>query len=310
MIKWRGPGEERLSTIDVRRFERDQIVVHFGGRLTSVDAYTFANSLVSFADTVRAVNALVNPSQEIDVRLEAVGPGSFRALIKQTKRGLGGLFKSAPANVFWIIAALFIEQSLEGESSITVNGDEVVISRGKERIIVSKEVFEQVETAKRDDAVRRGMRRTFENIEQDNAIENFGLTPDLTDSEPLVQIPREDFGNAIRVPDAEIPSENRRQRHERAALVVLKPWVNATKKKWAFEWNGVPIFAFVRDEIFLLKVKNHEIRFGNGDVVEVEIEFFQNLDPERGVWLTDTSTYRVVRVFVFEPVGETRVVFK
>lgn len=100
MVRWRGTGEERLATVDVRQFGGDTIVVHFGGQLTSVDAYTFANSLVAFADTVRGVNAQINPGQNIEVRLEAVGPGSFKAVIKYVKKGLIGLFASAPQNIF------------------------------------------------------------------------------------------------------------------------------------------------------------------------------------------------------------------
>jgi hypothetical protein len=81
----------------------DQIVIHFGGALTSVDAYTFGNSLIAFADTVRSVNALLNPEQNIEIRLEAVGPGSFRAVIKKLKKGLGGFFSHGIDNVFWAI---------------------------------------------------------------------------------------------------------------------------------------------------------------------------------------------------------------
>ena len=88
MVLWRENVGRRLTTVDVRKFEGDSIVVHFGGQLTSVDAYTFANSLISFADTVRSINAQINPGQDIDIRLDAVGPGSFKAVIKQVKKGL------------------------------------------------------------------------------------------------------------------------------------------------------------------------------------------------------------------------------
>ena len=133
MVRWRENAERRLATVDVRKFAGESIVVHFGGQLTSVDAYTFANSLISLADTVRAINAQINPGQDIDVRLDAVGPGSFKAVVKKAKTGLAGLFTGAPRNVFWIIAALYIENSLEGTSSITVSKDMVTIERGGAR---------------------------------------------------------------------------------------------------------------------------------------------------------------------------------
>ena len=69
-----------MGTIDLRELNSDQIVIHFGGALTSVDAYTFGNSLVSLADTIRAINETINPGQNIEIRLDAVGLGSFRAV--------------------------------------------------------------------------------------------------------------------------------------------------------------------------------------------------------------------------------------
>jgi hypothetical protein len=64
-IRWRPLGGG-VGTVDLRKLEGDQIVIHFGGSLTSVDAYTFANSLVAFADTIRAVNASINPFAMVD----------------------------------------------------------------------------------------------------------------------------------------------------------------------------------------------------------------------------------------------------
>ena len=111
-VEWRETGET-VGTIDLREFEGDQIVIHFGGSLTSVDAYTFANSLLAFADTIRAVNTVINPNQNIEVRLEAIGPGSFRAVIKRVKKGLGGLFSRGAEQVFWgIVAALIYDKTL------------------------------------------------------------------------------------------------------------------------------------------------------------------------------------------------------
>ena len=299
-----------MGTVDLRRLGSDQIVVHFGGQLTSVDAYTFANSLISFADTVRSVNELVNPGQKIDVRLEAVGPGSFKAVIKQVKKGIGGFFSSAPSNVFWILAALFIEDALEGESTITVEEDVVIIERGGEKIILPKEALNGYENAKNSPQVRRGIGRTFEVLEKDEAIENFGITPDLSDEEPLVQIPRDDFDRLTRLPDMVFPEEKRRLASNRAQLVVLKPWINASNKKWAFEWNGVPISAYVRHDEFLDRVKNHDIRFGNGDVIEATIENYENFDDERNIWISDTATYTVTEVFVFDPINAERILLK
>ena len=219
MVRWRGIGEERLATVDVRQFGGDTIVVHFGGQLTSVDAYTFANSLVAFADTVRGVNAQINPGQNIEVRLEAVGPGSFKAVIRYVKKGLIGLFASAPQNIFWIIVALYIENSIEGTSTLEVADDAVVIVRGEEKIIMPREAFEQYEMVRSCVDVQKNVSKTFMCVERDESIENFGLSPSLDDEEPIVQIPRGDFDTLVKMPDVlNDAEEQRRPRMHRAVL--------------------------------------------------------------------------------------------
>ena len=45
MIRWRSAGDS-MGAIDLGELKGDQIVIHYGGALTSVDAYTFANSLI------------------------------------------------------------------------------------------------------------------------------------------------------------------------------------------------------------------------------------------------------------------------
>mgnify|MGYP000459925702 CR=1 FL=1 len=76
-----------------------------------------------------------------------------------------------------------------GETTIVVEDDSIVIERDGERIILPREAFEGYENTKRDPAVRRGIGRTFEALEKDDAVENFGLISKLDDANPLPSIP-------------------------------------------------------------------------------------------------------------------------
>lgn len=106
MIRWRSAGDS-MGAIDLGELKGDQIVIHYGGALTSVDAYTFANSLIELANTITAVNHAIDPNQNIEVRLEALDKGSFRAVLKRIPKGIGGFFSAGAKDIFWaIIAAL------------------------------------------------------------------------------------------------------------------------------------------------------------------------------------------------------------
>lgn len=308
-IKWRAPGE-KMGTIDLRRLDNDQIVIHFGGKLNSVDAYTFGNSLVSLADTIRAINETINPGQSIEIRLDAVGPGSFRAVIKKVKKGLGGFLSRAPENAFWaILAVWFIDPSFQEGKRIEVFEDRVEISQGGDTIIISRDSFDQLQNTRANPKIERSVRKTFETIERDESIENFGLTPSLDDPEPLVQIPRDVFHKLARG-EPTINDSKRRPQHARSIFVTLKPWVDASKHKWSFEWNGVPISAYLTDENFLERIRRHEIRFGNGDALDAKIEYFQDFDDNLGVWVNDTQSFIVSDVYAYVPKDGTRVEFK
>jgi len=306
-VKWRRGGE-KMGEIDLRKLDRDQVVIHFGGSLTSVDAYTFGNSLISFADTIRAVNEIVNPGQNIEVRLEAVGPGSFKAVVKRVKKGLGGFLSRAPENIFWtVLAVAVIEPYFDNDKRIIeVLEDRVVIRDGGDAIIMSKEAYDQYQNVKDSPKVQRNIRRTFETIEKDEAIENFGLTPSLSDENPLVQIPRDDFARLSRFPEVVTEGSKRRKQQEKSKVIVLKPWVDASKHKWSFEWNGVPITAYLEDQEFLTRVRNHDIKFGNGDALDVLIEFYQDFDENLDVWINDNSSFVVVEVLGYIPKGGER----
>jgi len=280
-IRWRVGGE--MATVDLREFGDDQIVIHFGGSVTSVDAYTFANSFVAFADTVRAVNSVINPAQGVEVRLEAIGPGSFRAVVRRMAKGIGGFFSDGSRRVFWgLIAALIFDRLIRNDPTarITVNTREVVIVVGKDRVIIPRTVYDQMQNVRDDPEVQRNLSRTFDAIERDDAVENFGLTPRMADPEPVVQIPRAIFPQLSSTPAIAEGDPKRRERRERARLVILKAWLTPGNRKWSFEWNGVPISAPIKDESFWGKLASREYLIGQGDALDAELRFKQFYDEE------------------------------
>jgi hypothetical protein len=288
-----------MGIVDLREFKGDQVVIHFGGALTSVDAYTFANSLVAFADTIRSVNAIVNPSQSIEIRLESLGAGSFRAVIKRIAKGLGGFFSRVAEAVFWgIIATLIYENIIKDDPhvQISVRTDEVIIQKGGDKIIIPRNVYDQMPNVRANPEVQKNLSRTFQVLENDEAIQNFGLTPKLTDPEPLIQVPREDFPSLSSPPQLVEGDPRRRERTENARLVILKAWLVPGNRKWSFEWNGVPLSAPIKDEGFLDRLARREYLIGHGDALDVRLRYQQEYDDSLGIYVNDPHTFEIVEV--------------
>lgn len=80
-----------MRIVEVAQFE-DSVVIHFDTDDTRINAYTLASTLMAFADAAKAANASLNPGSEIEIVVEALGPGSFRAQIRALYSAAKNLF--------------------------------------------------------------------------------------------------------------------------------------------------------------------------------------------------------------------------
>lgn len=299
MPVWREPGET-MGTVDLRQLSGDEIVIHYGGSLRSVDAYTFANSLIAFADTVRALNSQINPGQNIEVKVEALGEGSFRARIKKLKQGLGGFFSRGVETIFWgLIGAALYDNLIAkkgGHPDITIQGDVVIYQYGDDRIIMPREVHDALPAIRNNAEIQRGISRTFGAIAEDAAVENFGLTSDLRDVEPLLQMQKEEIAQLAEARAVISPSDIRRDKSESVRLFIVKAWLRRGANKWTFEWNGVPISARIKDATFLDAIERRDILLGAGDAIDAIISYQQSFDPDLQLYVNDPYTYEIVEV--------------
>jgi hypothetical protein len=288
-----------MATHDFRKFENDYIVIHFGGSLTSINAYTFANSLIAFADTARAVNASINPGQEIEIRLEAIGPGSYRAVVRRIKSGLGGFFSRGSEAVFWGLVATVIWENViktDVPPQITIKTDEVIIQHGKDRVIVPRQTYEQLPNVRSNPEVRQGIRETFQILDNDAAVQNFGLTTALSDAEPLVEIPRREFGRLVDLPVKTETTDRRRKKKTRARILISKAWLDHPNRKWTFQWNDVPISARILDANFFERLDRREYLLGAGDALDADLSYEQQYNEDIEMFENDPQSYVVERV--------------
>jgi hypothetical protein len=209
------------------------------------------------------------------------------------------MLSQAAGAVFWgVVANVVYDATIRHDlkPEIVINTNEVIIKQGNDTIIIPRAVHDATENAKKNPAVRRGLEQTFEPLAADKNVTDFGLTSSIDDPEPLVRIPRGDFP-LITSHSAlldELPSE--KIRTENARLVILKAWLNHAKRKWSFEWNGVPISAPITDKDFLDRLDRREYLLGAGDALDVEITFRQVLDQKLGFYVTEPNSYFVTKV--------------
>src|SRR5664280_289976 len=134
--------------VDIRIADfEDTLVIYFGTASPRINAYTLATTLIGLADAAKAANAAINPGHDLEIVVEALAPGSFKATIRALYTRAGNLFSvnDLRAIILSIVAAFIYERTLASSPNVTVNvsSDEVVIIQGTTRVVIPRAVHEE-----------------------------------------------------------------------------------------------------------------------------------------------------------------------
>lgn len=286
-----------MNTIDLSTFDDDGFVLHFGGRTHEVDALTFGNALVSIAEAIRAINQEVNPGFALEIAIDAVGPGSFRARLKTAKKTLKNLFSgNIPRDIIiGILSTLLWEKVISPDEppQIIINDDSVIIEHGSDRIIVPREAYEAKTRIQASPTVNRHIARAMEVMENDPSVESFGIARGLRDPEPVIEFPRSTFP-VIRQNALPRPEEGTRYVDQDVVISVHKAVFERSARKWEFIWNGFKISAPILDQTFFDRLEARQIAIKQGDAFKATLRVHQAFDKMTGNWLNEK--YEVVSV--------------
>lgn len=139
-----------MAEIDLGEFAGDEFVFHFGGRSSEVDAYTFANSLIAFSEAIREINSQLTPGTKLEITIDGIGEGSFRAKLRTTARSLSDLLRPAVVsrsfakNIVIPIFLMFIYDKYvaDHKAKIIINDDRYIVEfDGGDRVILPKDIY-------------------------------------------------------------------------------------------------------------------------------------------------------------------------
>lgn len=292
-----------MTIINIREFE-ESFVIHFGTEFHRINAYTLASTLVAFADAAKAANVSINPGYEIEILVEALGPGSFKAQIRAITKSAANLFTGDNVKniVLGVIASFIFEYTLSPNKDVkvTVNTDEVVIEQGDKKIIVPRQVHDAVEEAKKSAAFRGSVSRAFNAVDRDAQISSIGLTAKFDESKPQLEIPRERFPSIASEQEILILDDSR-EVTEITTVQIMRAILERSRRRWEFVWQGVRISAPVLDEQFFADFAAHKITIAPGDALEVRLKLRQKKDAGTGIYVNDPNGYEVLEVIKHLP---------
>jgi hypothetical protein len=273
-----------MPTINIAQLE-DALVIHFDTVGQRINAYTLASTLVSIADAAKAANSAINPGYDIEVIVEATGPGSFRAVLRAVYKEAGNLFSvNAARQIVLSIVATFIYQHACGVDhavKINVYSQEVVVESGQNRVVIPRGIYDETHAAEQNPQFVRAIGKTFEAIGADDDVKGLAFVPRLDSPTPEFVIPQ----TTIRDVQIDVGVDPRtRIVDEQCDLQIVKAILEQSTRKWEFVWHGVRISAPVLDRSFYAKFFAHTITIAPGDELKVRLVMKQALDERTGIY--------------------------
>lgn len=285
-----------LRIIDISKFE-DSVVLYFDTDNNRINAYTLASALVSFADAAKAANTTLNAGYEIEIIVEALGSGSFKAKITALYKTSKNIFSSQLVSglIIGLITNYIYERAfaLDNNIKVQINTDEVIIQKNDEKIIVPRKVYDATRDAESNPKFVQAIEKTFQSIERDQQIKGLGFVENMDSPRPEIIVSRDTIVTLSS--GIKIEEEGTRVITEIVELQILKAILEKGKRKWEFMWRGIKISAPITSGKFYEDFFAHDITIAPGDSLEVKLEIKQIKDEVTGIYKNEN--YEVVEVF-------------
>jgi len=271
-------------------------VLYFETPEPQINAYALASTLVALADAAKAGGRTLNSTINIEIVVEALNSGSFRARVSAIARETG-LFLKQPlitGILIGVISNYIYDHTLTKRDPIQVdvNTDEVIITHGDDRIIVPREVHEAAALVARNDVFARSIDRMLSSVIIDERVTGFGLSPEIDGPPPTIILPRE----LLEMRDEQLDTEPKtRVVEEDCNLYIIKAIMERSKRKWEFKWNGISISAPIKDPNFYDDFALHNFTIAPGDEFQARLAIHQRRDDVSGVYAN--TNYEVVHVY-------------
>jgi hypothetical protein len=288
----------------------EQLRIRFDGSSIvdgTMDARELGRTLVNLSDVLVTTNGLIGEKDQPAPRLKITGTdeGSFivdlaviaeSGVIQATIDGLAGKYATAGANLTALLtvlgAAMTLLKKRGNRTVVRVQEDDLDpdFVRVEHQDGTVEKVPAHVWIVASNPAVQKALRDTVRPVTQEGVdkMEIYGLNP--SEPDPLV-VTAEDYPGFI---PFDLPPEESVERNE--VLVSIESLAFEGSRKWRLNDGEASFPAEIKDQSFMERVEQGDIRFAKGDTYRVLLEREQALDGGKL-----KTTYRVVQVLRHYP---------
>ncbi len=282
----------------------NDIKIKYEGEENQINANTFINSLLHLSTVIQEINRELHPDRKIELKINALTPGSFVVdihLQMSILDEIGKLFTkenlSIAAEIAGVLGGIIsIRQLLQKEKPAIINNTEThttIINNNGDKITIENKVYKIYTT---NDTINNALSSEFDVLSGDNNIE--GLTLFDSKNEVLCSVNKSEF-----YPLSEGVFEEETQQNKivpRTVTLIILRLSFERNMKWEFYYDGNKISAKMDDETFYSRIDDGET-FAKGDCLEAEIEISQQFDITVNTYIN--KSYRIKRILNHVPRG-------
>ncbi|MDD2627247.1 MAG: hypothetical protein PHI87_06855 [Candidatus Methanomethylophilus sp.] len=284
--------------------DNKNLEIKFGGDLHEIDVDLLIESLVSYSSVTQEVSAYLSPGTKIDIKIKAPKEGSFIILLNMIAQNASDIFINTKEGVYLasdivtLVGGLYclkkwISKNGKPETIKQKEGNSIEISNNNGNIIISNDVYNIYQE---NPKVRDNLRNTFIKLKEKDQIKDFCIR-DIDNNKEIFKVDKKDF-SLLASSEDEINVRKQKVIKENQELSVFKV-VFRENYKWEFFFQGVKIYASVKDDFFFKKIEKGEIAFRSGDRLSVDLEIEQIFNEAANTFVNDS--YNIIKVIDHKP---------
>ncbi|MEG1913242.1 MAG: hypothetical protein RRY12_12715 [Cloacibacillus sp.] len=268
-----------------------------------IDLRTLTEGFGKYCYLMYLINNMLNDSAELDIKVEAVRPGSFEVAIKLWEYGPVLLGTALAIDSHAVIDAMLtiynqfleLKKHLGNEKAVSIqetSGGQVIVTNGNHNnITINKNTLNfYIDNNEASNVLSSG---TYAVI-ADKSVESIKVQRKKgLETETLVDIPRS-MMSVVASDNPYLKPEEETVIKDRVKIIIRSANVDADGA-WKCIYNDQKVYVSIDDPVFNSKVKNNLERFGNKDVLIVKLEVKRIREPGTPYW-KDVS-YKILHVY-------------
>lgn len=248
---------------------------------TTADLEIVARTTLAFADAVKEIAYIIDPSLEVSLKFASGTEGSLslNTLVKSVQGRLGD--KKTLAVIALTVLHWFgtdVRQYVVGQGLDKVfKGDQKLTPEDIQQITdtVSKAIESKI--------AERNVQRVYKELQRDPAVKGVGASQGPQEK-PQRIIPRSEFSQHL--PDDATGSVlERRTREEIVSVTLISPVLLPGNRRWRFSFHEGEFGAPIKDERFLSEVLNGHYPIVMRTGIQMDVLLETKEEKEGGVWV-------------------------